>query len=102
MPFTIPAEVHSDDFVYETSFDALPWFEQASDDEIVELAECEWGGDYPADDVARHFEDSDTDVAAVFNYAARTDNGFECHVEEEPAIKWLKANKPELLERIGQ
>lgn len=45
--FKIKAEVHTDDHIYEVNFDAEPWFAQASDKEILEVAECGWGGDYP-------------------------------------------------------
>ena len=35
---TIPAEVHTDDHVFQVKFDAVEWFNQASDGEIHELA----------------------------------------------------------------
>jgi len=93
---TIPAEVHSDDWVYEAKFDALPWFQQASDDEIKALADIDWGGNHEADEVAR-FCDDDADVKAVFDYLDhRQDQGYECHVDGDKALAWFKDNKPDL------
>lgn len=101
----IKAECHSDDFRMEASFDATRWFEQASDQEITALAECGWRGDYPADEVARHFEDDAT--RDVFEYLAvkpKMPNGdpvgFECSVSEEDALAWLRVNRPDLAARI--
>jgi hypothetical protein len=100
--FIVPAEVHSDDYEQETKFDALPWFQQASDEEIVALAKCEWGGDYPADAVAQHLSDSDPEIQTVLEWAEDHDGiGFECHVEEAAARKWIAENKPHLLPQIG-
>jgi hypothetical protein len=90
----IRAEVHSDDHEHTASFNALPWFEQASDDEIRELAGINWGGNYEADAVAEFCTDTDDDVAAVFEHKGR--QGFECHVCESDAARWLQKHKPAL------
>ena len=50
----IRANVHTDDRLYDVNFDATAWFERASDQEIIELAECGWRDDYPADAVPIH------------------------------------------------
>ena len=97
----IQAEVHSDDWAAEAKFDATPYFEQASDEELKELADCDYGGDYAADDVARFFEDTDEGVAFVFKYLdARGDQGFECHVDVEQAEAWIRANRPDLAKEL--
>jgi hypothetical protein len=102
---TIPAECHSDDHIVEAEFDALPWFKQASDKEIIDLAKVEWGGDYEADDVADFCRNESWDVAAMFNYldtVAGTDKavGFECHVVEAAAMAWLQVNRPTVHQKI--
>lgn len=97
----IPAECHSDDHRVEIDFDAVDWFRQASAEEIADLADCEWGGDMPADEVARFFSGNVT--GRLFKYLdfdpvmSFSDDkvGFECHVDDEAAIAWLKANRPE-------
>ena len=101
----IKAEAHSDDYAVEAEFDATAWFEKATDNEIIELMNCGWGGDYPADDVAIDIAKTNEEVDAIFTHTANIANdpskkdlsGFECHVEEEDALKWLKENRPHLL-----
>jgi hypothetical protein len=105
---TIPAECHSDDRVFEVAFDPLAWFEQADPEDIVELARCGWGGDYPADAVARFMAEQNGEVQALFDSLDRLGDlpshkdlrGFECHVEEEAALAWLRANRPEVYEDV--
>ena len=101
--FIIKAEVHSDDYDQEVDFDAAAWFEQASDKEITDLAECGWGGDYPADYVAKWFEDTNPDIAEVFEHCRHThEMGFECHVEAEDVYEWLEANRPGLVAAVRE
>lgn len=105
----IHAEVHSDDYVYETDFDATLWFQSATENEILALAKCEWGGDYPADAVAEFMSDHNTDIAEMFRYLERINRGytgregcgFECYVDEDDALGWLKENKPDLFRKIS-
>jgi hypothetical protein len=94
----IPAECHSDDGVVTAAFDATPWFEQASELEIFRLAECGWGGDYPADEVAYFMSLRSDDVARMFKYVeilSHLENapGFECRIERESALEWLRVNR---------
>ena len=102
-PFVIEAEVHSDDHVIEVSFDAEAWFTSATDEEIIELAETGWGGDYAADDVAQSLEEFNLEIEQLFDYVfirnhgggntRRDAIGFEVHIKEEDAIEWLKNNR---------
>lgn len=98
----IPADVVTDDSVVSAEFDALPWFEQASDSEIYDLIEIEYGGDYAADNVALWFENREPDVDAVLDYSrkgygGKDLSGFECHVSSEEAEEWIRQHKPGLL-----
>jgi hypothetical protein len=100
----IKAKAHSDDFVVEVKFDATRWFETVSDQDIINLIECDFGGDYAADDVVRFFIESNTDVAELFEYFDKSPTmsngdsvGFECHVDSDNALEWLKVNRPHLL-----
>lgn len=98
----IRAEVHSDDRNVQRSFDAEPYFQQASDQTLVELARCGWGGDYPADEVALWAADENPDVAQVFSYleiiagdrSKKNCCGFECHIDREDAHAWVQMNRP--------
>ncbi len=105
----VAAECHSDDRVFEVSFDAEPWFQQASDDQIIDLAECGWGGDYEADEVAEYVSSANPDVQEMFAYlgriAGRRDKkyacGFECTVDETSALEWLKEHRPALYQSVN-
>jgi hypothetical protein len=103
-PALIGAEAHSDDRAIEIDFDAVDWFKQASVEEIVALAACEWGGDYPADAVADLFAAVDT--APLFAYLnARNKGGgetvgFECHVDGNEAMAWLRIYRPDVVTAI--
>jgi hypothetical protein len=101
----IRAEVHDDDFRTSARFDATPWFEQASDKEIVDLAKIDWGGDLEADEVAEFFEGRDVGtpdtVDDVFKAVNVLDVGFECSVEPDDAIRWVEKNRPHLMEQLN-
>lgn len=90
----IRAEAHTDDFAATAKFDATPFFREAALESIVALSDCGWGGDYPADEVARHCQSLDgyEDVAEVFE-ATGNGVGFECHVHEPDALGWLKEHR---------
>ena len=100
----IKAQAHSDDYQVVIDFDATNWFETATDQEIVELIECEWGGDYPSDDIAKTLSETNKDLAQLFNYldiiqddpAKKNVCGFECKVDELSAIEWMKKHRPHL------
>ncbi len=100
----IKAECHSDDHAIEHDFNAAAWFEQASAEQIVALANCGWRGDYPADAVAHFMADHDDQIAAMFSYIEIAngigDSGFECSVAEESAMSWLAEHRPEVHEVI--
>jgi hypothetical protein len=93
----IEAEAHSDDRVHEVVFDAEPWFDQALDDEILDLVDIGYSHDYAADYVAEYFEDSDPRLSALFEYARRMFNvGFEVVVDSAAAEAWLRTHRPHL------
>jgi hypothetical protein len=63
---TVPAECHTE--TTRSAFDAERWFSQASDEEIVDLANCGWGGNYAADRVAEFIAGFHEQVSRVFIY----------------------------------
>lgn len=106
----IRAEAHSDDFVVTAKFDATPWFKQASEEEIMDLARCEWGGDYPADAVADYLESEPgyDSLAAMFEYLGKHPKslsneaiGFEVHVHRDDAYRWLLANRKDVFNEVA-
>lgn len=93
----IRAEVHSDDRVLESSFFANDWFLQASDAEILALANEGWGQCEEADSVAQAAESMG--VTRVFDYihAHNAGNlepiGFECTINVADALAWLRRTR---------
>lgn len=102
----IKAECHSDDRNIEVIFDATVWFDQAKDEAISALANCGWGGDYPADAVAQYMADYIDKIDFMFKYLETIRNdptkkncrGYECHIlDEKAALQWILDNRPHLL-----
>ena len=103
----IRAEAHDDNHAFEIEFDAAAWFEQASDETILKLAECGWEYDYPADEVAIWMAEKNEDLAHMFAYIQAVANtrkscGFECSVDKADAVAWLKLNRSHLLQQIEE
>lgn len=97
----VRAEVHSDDHAMKANFDAARYFRHAELGTLVELAACGWGGDYPADTIAQYFADTTGDVQDVLSYVTnKTQMGFECHVSEDDAARWVAAFRPSWLKVI--
>ena len=102
--FVIPAEAHSDDHVIEVKFDALEYFLQATAEELLLLAGCGFGGDYPADNVAQYLAETNKPLEKLFDYleaiadvpSKKDCNGFECNVDETAARTWLAENRPQV------
>ena len=94
----VHAEAYTDDRRVHPKFDAARWFAQAGDDDILRLQGCGWGGDYPADAVAEYVAAHHQGVREVFDYAAilqrsGADCGYECRVDRESAMAWLKLHR---------
>jgi hypothetical protein len=104
----VSAGVRSDDQRAVAQFDATPYFEQADDDDLWELARKGWSGCKQADWVAEYMADLDKHVRSVFDYLAshptmpgsRETQGFECSVDDDDARAWVKANRPALFRRL--
>lgn len=98
----VKAEAHSDDHVFEIKFDATKWFEQASDDQIRELAQFDWGGCYAADEIAQFCKDRNETLVDMFGYLARIAGtrkacGFECTIDHASVEELLKKIRPHLV-----
>lgn len=86
----IQAEAHSDDFRVEVRFDAEPHLREHPE-LLAALADCEWGGDYPADDLLRFARDANAEVERLLTYCETGDVGFECHVLDVEAAERMRA-----------
>lgn len=100
----ITAFAHSDDFKIEVDIDARPYLATADVEHLKILGEDGWQGDYTADEIfhraesagcpgARNLQDYlDLDVKQI----SGDDMGFEVSIDEEKAMAWLEANRPEV------
>jgi len=95
----INAKCYSDNRAIEVNFDATSWFEQASAEAIKELSECQWGGDYPADDVVL-FMASDKRIQKMLDYCEASGEGFECQISAIDAFDWIRTNRPTMLSNL--
>jgi hypothetical protein len=96
----ISAKVYSDDQKAEAYFNAALWFDQASDEEIIELAEIGWGGDQAADDVAYFMEDHNESLSVFFEHDKAAQVGFEVKIHEAEAVMWLEEHRPHLYDDL--
>ena len=92
----VEARVKTDDGAYEAIFNAIPYLRQASWKDLQKLAACNFGGDYPADEVAWWVasEGGDDEVAHVMRRIQKDSLGFEVHINEDEARAWLDAVRP--------
>lgn len=103
---SVMAELWTDDRRCETSFDAQPYFQTASDKALREIKEVGFTGDYCTDAVAEHFKGSALypEIDEAFEYLShlpsRLDCGFECRVSAEDYYRWMEAHKPALLAKM--
>jgi hypothetical protein len=106
----ITARAHSDDYVFEVEFDAEPWFRRADDQDVLLLAAEGWGGNYKSDEVALDARDETghEGLVRLFDYlelirdlpSKKDACGFECHVDEDEALCWLREFRPDLWSRV--
>ncbi len=101
----IPATAHDDNHQVEVPFDCVDWFQQASTDEIIELADCGWGGDRPADVVVEYYRGKHPVVDDMFTCTRPPGHtfdaiGFECYINPKEAMAWLKVNRPDAHQNI--
>lgn len=90
----IKANCHTDDWKVSIDFDATNYIQRCTDDEIRALHSIQWGGDYQSDWVARYY--SESTLGELFGYLAIAGGGFECQIDEESIMAWLKGNHPQL------
>ncbi len=102
----VKAKIKTDDHVFDLVVDITDWLNQASEKEILDVVNCEFGHDYPTDSIAFFLLDKNDDVDEMFTYleimSKRThDNvGFEVDVNQEEMLEWLRENKPEIYSKI--
>ena len=100
----IRAEVHSDDRVMFTNFDAAPYFLTLTDNGIMDIIEAGYSGDESTDNIAIEYPLPNTFIEGVMSYVdmARKirDMGFEVSVVDTDVLEWVRHNRPNLIPRI--
>lgn len=91
-PIPVKAEIVADmNPEGRASFDATPWFDQATFEKVAALAKIGFQGNYAADDVGEFF--FETTLRDWYkNYDGE---GFEVYVDEADARRWLEHNHPD-------
>jgi hypothetical protein len=106
--FRASARIRSDDNRMKATFDVTTWLDQASDDDLSQLVEIGFGGDYVSDAAGEFMGARDSDVAAVFKYIERAQEflgprdslGFEVDVDPEGVWAYLRAFRYGLYVRL--
>lgn len=108
----VKATVHSDDKEATATFDAAPWFEQATEDQLLDLAREEYKYDATSDAVAEFMAARLGEVKEVMDYVAernaklkadgKEEEGFGCAVTEDDVLEWVEANRPYLLPKLAE
>ena len=96
----IRAHVQSDDGRMDVEFNARPWFEAASDEDIKRLIAVGFGEGFAADVVYKDHPLPTEDMNKLTNYLEVAGVGFEVQVNKEDALNWLKKHRPGILEEI--
>lgn len=99
----VPAVARSSDEQLKVRFDAVSWFEAASDEELVALASRYFGYSPEATAVARFCAAEVPLLAELVAYAAATRDWdgrqVECEVELDVPLaeRWLEENRPHVI-----
>jgi hypothetical protein len=101
----IKATAVTDDGMIRIEFDAEPYFQEASENDLWELYLCDFRDDLPADSVAVYFsQDATLDLFTyldlVNKYNPLGDVGFECCVNRKQALEWIDQHRPNLWKLI--
>jgi len=102
--WVIPAILRTEDEVYEQTFDATGYFEQASDQELLALAGQAFRCSDAADQVGFWAEGRSSKVRQLYAYlearnqpGAKSDCGSDVEIEEQAALAWLQKHRPHLI-----
>lgn len=89
------------------TFNVTAWFEQAADDDIIEVVDEDFKG-RPAIEIAEWIEENENeeDLMLFFentSYLAKSKNNYKkykCEIDDTSAMEWIEENRPDLYEVI--
>ena len=100
------ATVETDDRAFSCRLDVTEWFEQASEADLSDVLQWGFGPGEATDPIGLWaYDQGNRDIEKLFDYIERMNRNVDSDllisylvsVEEESALAWVKANKPELL-----
>lgn len=100
--WTIDARIEDDAHTISIEFDARPWFDAASDEQILKLAGEGFSVGYTADEVAAYASNTNQDIQNLYWYLEKSDQGSSVWIDEDQAEAWISAKRPHLLEKIKE
>ena len=100
----IDAEVHTDDRAVSHKFNAAPYFADITDKQIMDILRRGYSGCESTDQIALEYplpEKGIEEVMHYLNHIRQTlDMGFECSVDEDDVLAWVRVHRPALIEKI--
>lgn len=101
----VSAKFWTDDHVFEVTFQANAFLQQASDEALSNILNAGCSGDYSTDEVAQFLADEGLspelseafDYLAARNKSSRDTVGFEVALEVEDFYRWLDAHRTVVL-----
>lgn len=103
---TILGRIQADDRGAMARFDATPWFEKATEEQVKQIAHEGWGHGYASDRIAYDLNPMPDAVDKVFFYLEYANKqagkewranpvGYEVEINPESAAWWLARNRPQ-------
>ena len=100
----IDAEVHTDDRAVSHKFNAAPYFADIADKQIMDIIKCGYVGNESTDQIALEYPLPEKGIEEVMHYLNHirqtSDMGFECSVNENDVLAWVRVHRPAMIEKI--
>lgn len=101
MPGKIPSRFHTDDFVFDLEFNALPWFETASIVDLELLMREGWSCGPKSDEVAQACRVHEPKLGQAYEYlnlihdapSKKDCCGSSCVIDGAAAMAWLRLRR---------
>lgn len=102
----VPVRFYTDCRTFEIKFDARAYLQQAGEEVLRAIMSVGYGGDYCTDNVAEYMADHGLNeelqeafdfLRAVNRRASKDPTGFECQLDGQAYLTWVKACRPQVL-----
>ena len=101
----VTARIHSDDYLFETTFDATDWLIQATESDIIQLAKEDWKACQTSDNIAYFARQTGSYLDELLTHCESLtdigeDCGFWCDIDQQEARDWLSRNRPDIAAKL--